>query len=93
MTSSNVAAALRELDSGGFIDRRRDEIDTRRVNIHLTDAGQHLVAESRAERDSWLRAAILSLLNDEEQATLLAAGGLLERLAGFETDPVDESVR
>lgn len=81
MTTSNVAAALRELESGGFIHRRKDGADARRVNILLTDAGRKLVAESRAARDSWLSDAIAALLDEDEQATLLTAGVLLERLS------------
>jgi DNA-binding MarR family transcriptional regulator len=81
MTSSNVAAALRELDAGGYIRRDRDAVDTRRVNIGLTSKGQQLVIQTRAERDSWLGGAIEAELDDREQAVLLEAGRLVERLA------------
>lgn len=93
MTTSNVAAALRELDAVGVIQRRKDEVDARRVNITLTDAGERLLAENRAARDGWLADAIDALLDDDEQATLRAAGVLLERLARFDAVSIEKSGR
>jgi DNA-binding MarR family transcriptional regulator len=84
MTSSNVAAALREVQAAGLVRRRRDAADARRVLVELTDAGAAVVAEHRRERDTWLGQAIGALLDDGERATLLAAGDLLERLAGWQ---------
>ena len=93
MTTSNVAAALRELDAVNVIQRRRDEGDARRVNVTLTDVGERLVAENRAARDSWLADAIDALLDDDEQATLWAAGVLLERLARFDAASIQKGTR
>ena len=87
MTSSNVAAALRELEAAGLVTRHRDDLDNRRVNVILTAAGRALVDERRAVRDSWLGEAIDALLDDEEHAALLAAGRLIERLARFRAAP------
>lgn len=87
MTSSNVAAALRELDHGGLISRLPDEADTRRVNITLTAAGERAVADNRATRDVWLIEAMRDLLTDEEEGILVAAGAILERLAAYRPHP------
>lgn len=87
MTTSNVAAALRELDAIDVVRRRKDTTDGRRVNVELTDAGRRLVDENRATRDSWLADAIDAVLDEDEQQILLAAGSLLARLARVEGLP------
>jgi DNA-binding MarR family transcriptional regulator len=86
MTSSNVAAALRELEAGGFIRRERDAADARRVRLFVTAAGAAVVAQVRRERDTWLGRAVESLLDEDEQRALLHAGTLMERLAAFEPE-------
>jgi DNA-binding MarR family transcriptional regulator len=87
MTSSNVAAALRELEAAGYVRRRKDATDARRVAVLLTESGRAMVAGVRSERDSWLGRAITALLDEDEQRILLAAGALMERLAEFEPAP------
>lgn len=84
MTSSNVAAALRELEEAGLIRRERDDVDARRVRLALTEHGFELVAKFRAERDTWLGRAVQATLSVEEQRMLVAAGHLLERLSAYE---------
>lgn len=84
MTTSNVAAALRELEAAGLVDRAKDAQDRRKVRVVLTEEGRSVVAESRRERDSWLGQAIESLLDPDEQRLLRAAGDLMERLAAYE---------
>jgi DNA-binding MarR family transcriptional regulator len=86
MTSSNVAAALRELESAGLLRRVRDPEDGRRVQLLLTGAGADAVSCVHAERDTWLGRAIAATLSDAELGTLLAAGELMQRLAGYEDD-------
>ncbi|BBB02201.1 putative MarR family transcriptional regulator [Actinacidiphila reveromycinica] len=84
MTSSNVAAALRELEAAGFVRRSRDEQDARRVRVAVTPEGSTAVADARSQRDTWLGRAVEALLDPEEQRVLIAAGELLERIAEFE---------
>ncbi|MEC3997038.1 MarR family transcriptional regulator [Actinacidiphila sp. DG2A-62] len=84
MTTSNIAAALRELEAAGLVFRERDEQDRRKVRVVLTPQGQDVVAQSRRERDSWLGQAIETVLDPEEQDLLLRAGNLLQRIAGYE---------
>lgn len=84
MASSNVAAALRELGAVGFITRERDTQDGRRVNVTVTPAGENAVVTYRALRAEWLRSAVDATLTSDEQALLLSAGALLERLADWD---------
>jgi DNA-binding MarR family transcriptional regulator len=88
MTSSNVAATLRELEETGLVSRDRDPQDGRRVRLSLTDAGADAVACVHAERDTWLGRAIEAVLSDEEQRTLRGAGELMQRLAEYEDERV-----
>ena len=99
MTSSNVAAALRELESAGLVRRGRDPEDGRRVRLSITGAGADAVSCVHAERDTWLGRATEALLSVDEQLTLLRAGELMQRLAEYDdaatadaadsADPVD----
>ncbi|MCF3965368.1 MarR family winged helix-turn-helix transcriptional regulator [Streptomyces fuscigenes] len=84
MTSSNVAAALRELEEAGYVERRRDSADARRVSVGVTDRGRAVVAHVHSERDTWLGRAMEALLDEEERRVLSRAGELMERIAGFE---------
>src|ERR1700761_1394024 len=88
MTSSNVAAALRELEADGSIRRRRDPDDARRVLLFLTDRGSAVVAAFRVDRDTWLGRAVGSTLTRREQEELFAAGRLLQRLAEYDPTAV-----
>jgi DNA-binding MarR family transcriptional regulator len=89
MTSSNVAAALRELESAGLVRRERDPEDGRRVQLSLTAAGADAVSCVHAERDTWLGRAIEAVLDEQELRTLLRAGELMQRLAEYEDDDPD----
>ncbi len=84
MTSSNVAAALRELEAADLVTRAKDPLDGRKARIVVTERGQAVVTRSRRERDSWLGRAIAELLDEREQQVLSAAGELIERLAAYE---------
>lgn len=93
MTSSNVAASLRELESAGFVERGRDPDDGRRVLLTPTAAGRRVVAELFDERETWLGRAVATCLDDDEQDLLRRAGDLLERLAAFETTSAGSAIR
>ncbi|MFI5952273.1 MarR family winged helix-turn-helix transcriptional regulator [Cryptosporangium sp. NPDC051539] len=81
MTSSNVAASLRELEDAQLITRDRDTTDGRRVLLRTTPDGDRAVDEHRRGKDAWLGQAIDATLSAEEQAILIHAGTLLQRLA------------
>jgi DNA-binding MarR family transcriptional regulator len=91
MTSSNVAAALRELADAGLIARQRDPDDARRVRLAITDRGTSLIADFRRERDSWLGRAVEAVLTEQEQQSLLDAGRLLARLSEYEDSGTRDS--
>jgi DNA-binding MarR family transcriptional regulator len=84
MTSSNVAAALRELEDAKLVARVRDPEDGRRVRLLMTDAGADAISCLHAERDTWLGRAVEALLSDDDQITLLRAGELMQRLAEYD---------
>jgi DNA-binding MarR family transcriptional regulator len=92
MTSSNVAAALRELESAGLVCRGRDPEDGRRVRLSITEAGAEAVSCVHAERDTWLGRATEALLSSDEQLALLGAGELMQRLAEYDDDTSAEPV-
>jgi DNA-binding MarR family transcriptional regulator len=87
MTSSNVAAALRQLEAGGFVRREPDRSDARSVSVVPSTSGRKLVADVRNERDTWLGRAIEARLDEREQRLLVEAGRLMKRLAEFELEP------
>jgi DNA-binding MarR family transcriptional regulator len=81
MRSSNLAAALRELEADGLIARTPDAEDRRKVRVRLTRMGQEELHENTARRERWLAEAIDRCLTKEERALLLEAGELLNRIA------------
>lgn len=81
LRSSNLAQILSELDTRGLIRRKPDDSDKRKVRLSLTEAGIALVDGTRAKRDHWLAGAIAVSLTPEEQAHLMAAGALMQRVA------------
>ena len=81
LRSSNLAQLLRELEARGLLHRHPDASDKRRVQLSLSKSGLGLVEQTRARRDSWLREAIQAHLSSKEQALLLQAGELMQRLA------------
>jgi DNA-binding MarR family transcriptional regulator len=85
MRSSNLAAALRELEADGLIVRTPDVEDRRKVRVRLTRMGQEELHENTARRERWLAEAIDRCLTKEERALLLRAGELLNRVAAFES--------
>ncbi|MBR7839556.1 MarR family transcriptional regulator [Actinospica durhamensis] len=81
MTTSNVAAALRELEQEGYVARRRAPDDGRRIAVVLTERGKHALAAHRALRAHGLREAIEAVLTTDEQAQLTAVIPLIGRVS------------
>ena len=77
----SMAQTLAELQAAGFVGRRPDPIDGRRVLIELAEPGLAALREDRQGRESWLAAAMASLTLDERKA-LDRALPVLQRLAG-----------
>lgn len=87
MATSNVAAALRELDQAGYVYRQRSTQDGRRVTVMLTQAGRNVIHARHALRADALRDVIQRNLSDEEQAQLAAVIPLLARINAATADP------
>lgn len=83
---SNLANSLRELELRELLLRTPDNNDKRKIRLSLTPDGLKLVSEARERRDIWLKEAMEACLSREEQACLLAAGPLLQRLVLFSED-------
>ena len=49
VSSARIAALLKHLEQKGWIRRCADELDERRVNVSLTEAGRELISERRKE--------------------------------------------
>ncbi len=80
MTTSNVAAALGELESAGYVSRQRSSEDARRITVSLTDRGVSTVATHRSLRVDDLQQTIGAALSAAEQAQLAAVVPLLGKL-------------
>jgi DNA-binding MarR family transcriptional regulator len=81
MTSSNVAAALRSLESLGLVGRTPDPTDGRKALLAVTRDGRAVVADSRKQWRAWLQGTIERSLTETERRVLFEAGNLMQRLA------------
>lgn len=68
------------LENFGYLTRQTDDVDRRKVNITLTDAGTVVVKETVKKRDRWLDHRLRALTPDE-RATLAEATIIMRRLA------------
>src|SRR5262249_31952830 len=73
MRSSNLAAALRELERDGLVVRTPDAEDRRKVRVRLTPTGREALYENITRREQWLAEAIEQSLTKEERALLFAS--------------------
>ena len=92
MTTADLARAERikpqtmgelvaELEADQLVTRRDDAEDGRRKLVSITRAGNRVITESRAERQSWLVRAIETQLDADEQRTLAGAVEILRKLS------------
>ncbi len=79
VTSPTVTQILKKLETNGFVERRADDIDRRVVRITLTEKGQGVAQQARAE----FRASLDALIDylGEEQSNQLA--DLLSRVSQY----------
>ena len=68
------------LEETGYLVRTADEVDRRKTNITLTDAGRDVVKATISKRDAWLTTRLREL-STEERATLARAAELMGGLA------------
>lgn len=81
VSSARIAALLKHLEQKGFILRRADEHDERRVNVSLTDAGRELIRERRRRAIDRVAAALRSLGEDDAREYVRLQQKMLDALA------------
>ncbi|GAA2589946.1 MarR family transcriptional regulator [Microbacterium binotii] len=80
VTAPSMNRTVNCLEESGYLERRSDDTDRRKVNIVLTDAGRAVVEETVRRRNAWLEEA-LDELDADERATLHAASEILRKVA------------
>ncbi|MEV6845409.1 MarR family transcriptional regulator [Actinoplanes sp. NPDC051411] len=80
VTTGSMSQTVNRLADGGYLTRRRDPADGRRVLLEASESGKRIGAAARAHRESWLYAR-LSELSEDERATLGRAAKLMQRVA------------
>jgi len=68
------------LEESGYLTRTTDDVDRRKVNIDLTDAGRAVVDETVRRRDEWLENA-LDELTPAQRDVLAEAAGIMREVA------------
>ena len=67
------------LEEGGYLTRVADDVDRRKVNITLTEAGRAVVKATTSKRDAWLTNRLRELSREDREVLARAAelmGGL-----------------
>jgi DNA-binding MarR family transcriptional regulator len=68
------------LEKRGFVSRRPDKADRRRLQITLTTEGRKALAADVRRKEAWLARAMVRTLSSGERAILIHASRLLDRL-------------
>jgi DNA-binding MarR family transcriptional regulator len=77
----SMTQTVTDLEADGFVERRPDPVDRRRVLVTLTKAGRRALEEDRRQRVGWLAGAIDERLSARELRVVDEAVELLRRLA------------
>jgi DNA-binding MarR family transcriptional regulator len=77
----SMAHTVRQLQDAGFIKRKPDPGDGRKVLLDLTPVGRATLAELRAEGESWVSDALAAGFTADERRELARGIELLARLA------------
>jgi DNA-binding MarR family transcriptional regulator len=80
VTQPAVTQIVTRLEQDGLVERHPDPSDGRAVLVHITPAGEEVVAARRANRVARI-APILARLTDPERAALAAALPVLHHIA------------
>jgi len=67
---------VNRLEEAGYLVRTADEVDRRKSDIALTDAGRDVVKATVSKRDAWLTTRLREL-SKEDRATLARAAELI----------------
>jgi DNA-binding MarR family transcriptional regulator len=77
----SMTQTVADLEADGFVERRPDPADRRRVLVSLTAPGRSALEADRRQRVGWLAGAIDERLSARELRVVDEAVGLLRRLA------------
>ena len=81
ISPQSMGATLGALEARGFVERRADPRDGRRIVLSLSDAGRQALRDKRNARTERLATALASGFTESELKQLMAAVPLIERLA------------
>ena len=86
-SSARVAMALKSLEAKGFITRRIDSADRRKINVTLTPHGKELVVEHKMDMQRKIE-LILSQLGEEDAREYIRIVGRMADIARtIKTEP------
>ncbi|MEU8782480.1 MarR family transcriptional regulator [Streptomyces sp. NPDC048637] len=85
LQTQSLTRVLNELEEQGRIRRSRSEVDSRRQNVTITEAGREALREHVRHGNLWLATALRQRLSPAERCVLQIAAGLLEQVAAAET--------
>jgi DNA-binding MarR family transcriptional regulator len=75
-----MGTTVAALEKAGIVERKPHPTDGRQVNIELTAKGATLRKSAKDAKLAWL-VQVIAQLDEEQQKTLFAAGGIIKRLA------------
>lgn len=84
MSPASVAATIKKLAQGGYIEKTGCDSDNRRNQISITPAGMQIVRQSRSYFEEIERAMFGGLREDEIQALCDTLGKIMENLNRYE---------
>lgn len=84
LQTQSLTRVLNELEDQGRVRRTRCDVDARRQNVEITEAGREALREHVRDGDAWLAAALRQTLSPAERGVLRIAAGLLEQVAQAE---------
>ncbi|QIK07586.1 MarR family transcriptional regulator [Streptomyces sp. ID38640] len=84
LQTQSLTRVLNELEEQGRIRRSRSDVDARRQNIEVTEAGREALREHVRDGNAWLAAALRQTLSPAERGVVQIAAGLLEQVAAAE---------
>lgn len=83
ITPQSTGQIIKHLDALGFIKKENDANDKRKVYLSLSSKGKKMILQVRKEREEWLTKAIAAVCSEKDQAVLLKATEVLNRLVDY----------
>lgn len=80
VSAPSMNRTVNHLEEAGYLARTVDDVDRRKTNITLNDAGRDVVKATLSKRDAWLTTRLREL-SKEDRATLARAAELMGGLA------------